>query len=768
MNKKEKVSVGLPDNLREIIIEIPEDEPKPWDGKSELNYIGKRVKRIDGIDKTTGKAKYTFDVKIPGMLYAKFLRSDFPSGTISEIDLSKAQKLKGVYSVLPAQDDLPLIIRYAGQEIAAVAAETAEIAETALQQITFKHTTSDFVLSVEDAIRENAPLVYQTTVKEKTTEGDLDSSESSVVQEGNIRGPKIFPEDENAEKFDDYLRNCEVIHTAEYRTQVQTHSAMETHGVVVEWGSDDKVKVWASTQGTFSVRNDIADYFKLKYNDVRVITEFMGGGFGAKFGAGLYGIMAAKLSRATGKPVRLMLDRKGEHLSVGNRPDSLQKLSIGATKEGKIKALKLISLGTGGVGTGAGTSGPIKNIYDYEKIYVEESDVFINAGPAAAFRAPGHPQGAFALEQTIDEMAHKLGIDPLEFRRINTTGNYIRQAQYVLGAEKFGWDKRNQVPGSIKGPIKRGFGVANSVWYYIYNKGFVATVTINRRGEVQVINGVQDIGGGIGTVLAMIVAEELGLEPDQITVKIGDTDNGFGPASGGSQTTAGITPAVRNAAYKAKIRMIELAASILGITTDKVTMEGSRFSDGDDISKSLSFQQVAAKIPGDEIRVTAERRSDNLGREEIKTTIDGVQFADVTVDTGTGVVKVNRIVAVHDCGRPMDRLTLESQINGGIIQGISYALYENRILDRNTGIMVNPNLEMYKIAGARDVPQIETIIMDFNQAMNSTGAMGIGEPATIPTSAAIANAVFNAIGVRLRSLPITPDKILAALEEQSK
>ncbi|MFQ5707075.1 MAG: xanthine dehydrogenase family protein molybdopterin-binding subunit [bacterium] len=762
MAKEVKLKVGVQSNLHEVTQEIPDDVPRPWDGSDKLKYIGGRVTRIDGREKTTGRAKFTFDVQLPGMLYAKFLRSPHPAAVVKRIDTSEAERYAGVKAVLTVQDQLPMVVRFAGQEILAVAAETAQQAEEALQRVKIEYDVRSFVVDVDQARQANAPLVFNTQVEEKKSAGDLPGAAEKTGQQGNIRGPVIRPRGGTSEKVDAALASSHAVVEATYRTQVQTHCAMETHGVVAHWDDEKHLRVWASTQGTFTVRDELAEVLGLPKSNVRVITPYMGGGFGAKFGAGIFGVMAAKLARKTRKPVRLMLDRKEEHLAVGNRPNSVQKLTIGADKSGHLKGIKLISYGTAGVGTGAGTSGPARNIYQSETIYTEESDVFINAGPGAAFRAPGHPQGAFALEQAIDELAYKLKMDPLEFRRLNTANNEVRQVEYEIGAKKFGWQKRNPKPGADRGPIKRGLGMANAVWYYIYGTGFQATLQVNSDGSVELSNGVQDIGGGIGTIMAMVVAEELGLQPTDIAVRIGDTDWGFGPASGGSQTTAGITPAVRNAAYLAKLKMFEIAAPILQVQPEQLTLADGKIFAVTHPSKSLTWKQVASKIPGDKFSVLGERVRDY--REFNPRTTAGVQFAEVEVDTETGTVKVNRVVAVHDCGRPMDRLTLESQVNGGIIQGISYALFENRILDRNTGVMVNPNLENYKIAGSLDIPEIQAVIIDVNHGQSSTGAVGIGEPATVPTSAAIANAIFHAIGVRIRELPMTPDKILAALE----
>jgi xanthine dehydrogenase YagR molybdenum-binding subunit len=538
---------------------------------------------------------------------------------------------------------------------------------------------------------------------------------------------------------------------------------METHGVVAKW-DEGKITIWASTQGTFTVRNQVADHFGVPKSNVRVITKFMGGGFGSKLKADTYTMLAVKLSRKSNRPVRMMLSRKEDHLATGNRPDSIQTVSIGATKEGQITGIKLITYGTGGIAGGAGTSGPAQAIYDVEQKYIQEADVFTNAGPSAPFRAPGHPQGAFALEQTIDDLAIKMGMDPMELRIKNTMSDNVRQEEYKIGAENVGWAKRNPKPGAENGIIKSGIGMANSVWYYIYATGSHVSLRVNDDGSVHLRSGVQDIGGGIVTPMAMIVAEELGLEPSDIRVTIGDTEFGLAPSSGGSQTTAGLTPAVRNAAYTAKQRLIKVAADLMEVDKEKVQLgEGGVFRVADP-KKEITWKEVTQELGefyGGQLSVTGDRTEDyyQTGRWRIS----GIQFAEVDVDTETGEIKVKRVVAIHDCGRTMNKLTTENQINGGIIQGISYALYENRILDRNTGVMVNPNMESYKIAGAREVPVIESHIIDLNLGQSSTAAAGIGEPATIPTSAAIANAVYHAIGVRIRELPMTPSVVLKAL-----
>jgi xanthine dehydrogenase YagR molybdenum-binding subunit len=746
MPREEKLFVGINKDLKEITVPIPDADPKPWDGKDDLKYIGKKIPRIDGTYKTTGRARYTYDIKVPGMIYGKIVRSPYPAAMVTKIDTSQAEKLPGVRAIVPAKDELPFPVRFSGQDVVAIAADTEHIAEEAANLMKIEYDQKPFVATLDDAMKENAPPVYF---------GDEERTK-------NITRANIEPEDGNPGDIDTVLNSSDHKVEATFRTQVQTHSPMETHGVVAKW-DEGKITIWASTQGTFTVRNQVADHFGIPKSNVRVITKFMGGGFGSKLKADTYTMLAVKLARKSKKPVRMMLSRKEDHLTTGNRPDSLQTVSVGATKEGKITAIKLKSFGTAGIGRGADVGNPARLIYDVEKIYSEEADVYTNAGPSAPFRAPGHPQGTFAFEQSVDDLAYKIGIDPIEFRIKNSASDKVRQVEYKIGSEKFGWSKRNPKPGADTGVIKTGVGMANSLWFYIYAPGTHISLRVNDDGSVHLRSGVQDIGGGIVTPMAMIVAEELGLKPSDIKVTIGDTEFGLAPSSGGSQTTSGVTPAARNAAYAAKQKLLKIAADLMEVEKEDVKLtEGGLFSTGDS-KKKMTWKEVTEEIPGGQFTVTADRTVDYYQSERWK--ISGVQFAEVEVDMGTGIVKVKRMVAVHDCGRPMNRLTIENQINGGIIQGVSYALYENRILDRNTGVMVNPNLENYKIAGAQEVPVIESHILDLNLGQSSTGAIGIGEPATIPTSAAIANAVYHAIGVRVRELPMTPSVVLKALNK---
>jgi xanthine dehydrogenase YagR molybdenum-binding subunit len=783
--------------VEEIEREVSADEPPPLGLNSELSVVGKRTPRVDGRLKVTGAAKYTADVRLPGMLFARMVTSPHPHARILSIDTSAAvshpnvravhilERVRDVAELRDKSKELPSkypVVRFAGQPIAAVAATTQADADEAARLVKVEYEPLPFVVDKDEARKDDAPQVFPGAADQSGTAGG-GGGPSGIRQKGNVRGPvRGGPRGRKPGDVEKGFKEADTIVEGEFRTQVQTHSALETHGVVADW-KPEGLTVYASTQGTASVRDELAEIFDLKKSQVRVITEFMGGGFGAKFGAGNFGVLATHLSRQASAPVRLMLDRKDEHLSVGNRPDSVQRLRIGAKRDGTLTAIQLEAYGTAGTGTGAGCAGPAQNMYECGAIATEESDVFTHAGPAAAFRAPGHPQGCFALEQLIDELAEKLNVDPLTLRdKIDKSD--ARREERRIGAERVGWSRRH-APGADAGAVKRGVGVAQAIWYRFVDMDSSAEVRITRDGSVELMSGVQDIGGGIRTALAQVIAEELGLRPQDVTVRIGDTAFPAGPASGGSVTTGSITPPTRNAAFKVKQQFVEQVSQAFGTMPNRVVLKGGRVliydtdpnrEDGDRQGRSyaaapvktLSFRQAASKLQTEQIAARADRSKDysavgGEGATGGRVIYGGVQFAEVAVDTETGVIKVERVVAMHDCGRPLNPLALESQINGGVLQGISYALYEDRLLDRRTGRMVNANLEQYKIVGARETPLIESIIIEEYLGRSSTDAGGIGEPSTIPTAAAVANAVYNATGARMRELPMTPARVLAAL-----
>jgi xanthine dehydrogenase YagR molybdenum-binding subunit len=759
---------GIPQNgLQHKEREVAQDEPPPLPANAELKYIGKPTERYDGPAKAMGKGKYTADINLPGMLYARLVDATVPHGRIVSIDTSAAEKVPGVravhviehvYGVAELRDpkqETPSrypMVRYAGQPIAGVAAISQQIANDAAALVKVQYDTMPFVVDRSDARSDDAPMVFPGPADAAGSAGG-GGGPKGVPQKGNVHGPQQKKIGDTDKGFSE----ADVIVEGEYFTQVQTHSALETHGFVVDW-KPDEVTVYASTQGTSSVRNEFADVFKLPKSKVRVITEFMGGGFGAKFGAGNEGVVAANLSRKANAPVKLMLDRRQEHI-VCNRPDSHQKLKIGAKQDGTLTAIALTSYGTAGVGTGAGTAGPATNMYKCPNLLTEEYDVFVNAGPGAAFRAPGHPQGCFAFEQTIDDLAAKLKMDPLTLRE-KIDENPARKVERQLILERTNW--RNRKPdGSDTGPVKRGMGVAQSVWYRFVNMNSSCEVRVSRDGSVELMSAVQDLGTGTKTMLAVIVAEEFGIPPASVGIRIGDTRFPIGPDSGGSVTAGSITPAARNAAYQAKQKLFAAVAPQLGTTPDNLVLQSGRVVFKNDASRSFSLKQVTAKLPMDQISAQATRVAE-YAKERI--TYGGVDYVELAVDTETGRVHIEKVFGAHDCGRPINPTGVISQINGGILQGISYALFEQRIMDRNAGYMLNANLENYKILGAREVPEIEIVLVENYIAQSSTDAAGIGESAGIITlAAAIGNAFYNATGVRMRKIPMTPANVLSAL-----
>jgi xanthine dehydrogenase YagR molybdenum-binding subunit len=759
---------GIPqDGLTQKERQVPIDEPPPLGQNSELTYIGKPTPRYDGPQKVSGRGKYTADIQLPGMLYARMVDASVPHGRITSIDASAAEQVPGVKAVhviehtfglaelRDPKQELPSkypVIRYAGQPIAGVAATSPQIAADAAALVKVTYDTMPFVVDKQDARDPDAPEVFPGPADEAGSAGG-GGGPKNVAQVGNVHGPQQKKVGDVEQGF----AEADAVVESEYFTQVQTHSALETHGFVVDW-KPEEVTVYASTQGTASVRDEFAAVFNLPKSQVRVITEYMGGGFGAKFGAGNEGVVAAHLSRKASAPVKLMLDRKQEHI-VCNRPDSHQKLKIGAKKDGTLTAIALTSYGTAGVGTGAGTAGPATNMYKCPNLLTEEYDVFINAGPGAAFRAPGHPQGCFAFEQAIDELAAKLNMDPLEFRD-KIDDNPARRVERTVIRDRTDWKNRRPA-GSDTGPVKRGMGIAQSVWYRFVDMDSSCEVRVSRDGSVELMSSVQDLGTGTKTLLAIVVAEEFGIPPSEVVIRIGDTRYPIGPNSGGSVTAGSITPAVRNAAWQAKQKLFAAAAPKLKTTLDNLVVRGNKVVVKNDESRSFTIKQLAAKIPTSEISAHVTR-----GPEYAKERIiyGGVDYVELAVDTETGRVHIEKVFGAHDCGRPINPLGVISQINGGMLQGISYALFEERVMDRKQGYMLNANLENYKILGAREVPEIQVELVENYIAQSSTDAAGIGESAGIITmAAAIGNAFYNATGVRMRKIPMTPANVLAAL-----
>lgn len=771
---KKKTIVEVEDVYHEVVVEVPAQEPAAWGRDAELAVVGKPQPRVEAAEIVSGRAKYTHDINLPGMLYAKTLRSPYAHARIVRIDTSRAEALPGVKAVLTHKDlpDMPwpfqgpnaklldTTLRYVGDEVAVVAAVDEPTAEDALRLIEVEYEELPFVLDPEKALEADAPKVWP--------EGNVLRGKPNVYERGNI---------------EQGLAEADVVVEQTFRSQHQVHACAETHASVAQWRGN-KLTLWDSTQGAHTVREQLAQLLRMPIANVRVITQHMGGGFGSKLWLNKYTVLAALLAKRTGRPVKIILDRKEDALAMGNRPANIMQLKGGCKRDGTLTALYMKSFGTiGAYPTGADCGTPLREIYRCPNVKTEEYDIHINADQARPHRAPGHVQGTWALEQLIDMLAEKVGLDPLEFRRKNYSEIDPRRNQpysskgleraYSEGAAKFGWETRAERKRQLSTATKkRGYGMATQIWGGGGGPPGYCIVRINSDGTADVLCGAQDIGTATRTTFLQIAAEELGMKPEQVSIAMGDTEAcPYGPASGGSRTTPSMGPAVRMAAADAKRQLLDLASRVMKIPAERLAAKDGKIFDTQEPSVSKTIAEVARQMRTAWISPHAQIigkgfRGPNPDGVSLNTW--GAQFAEVEVGVETGEVRVLRIVAAHESGRIVNPLTATNQVEGGVVQAIGFALHERRVLDPTTGQMLNANLRDYKLPTALDVPAIEPVFVALSDPVaNSVGAKGLGEPPMIPTAGAIANAVYDAIGVRLTETPMTPEKILKVLEEKA-
>jgi xanthine dehydrogenase YagR molybdenum-binding subunit len=639
--------------------------------------------RVEGPDKVAGRARYSCDVRLPGQLYAAVLRSPLPHARVRRVDLSKALKLPGVPAALCAFDSPDIewyetsrlfdrTVRLIGDEVAAVAAESEELARDALRLIEVDYEALPFD-------------VARGVAQEPTMEG-----------RGDIAAG---------------LRAADLVLEETYTTPTALHNALESHGCTAAW-EGERLTLYESTQGMFDVRDEVAEKLGLPAERVRVVTEHMGGGFGAKQVAWKHSVIAALLARRAARPVQLFLDRTAENLAAGNRNATRQHLRLAANRDGHLTAIDVRIEVDGGAysvgGEDSDVAGTYLTLYRCANVRTEQRVLRTNLGPAVAFRAPGHAEANFALESAMDELAHRLELDPVALRLANYTELDQRKGKPYTSAQSL-----RRCITAVSQHLKPGMGFAAHDWMAGAGHPPAEVRVELRGGRAKLTVGVQDIGTGSRTGLATLLSRELGLPMDAITVELGDTARGVrGPTSSGSATLPSLAPALIEAARQAK-------ASGVG--------EAKR----------------------------AKNRSDR----SIRTC--GAQCAEVEVDTETGELRVLRVVAAHDCGRVVDAVLAESQILGGITQALGYALSEERRVDAALGEVLNANLEEYKVATLGDVPEILNLTESMpDEEANPSGVKGLGEPPLIPTAAAIANAVFRATGVRVRDLPLQREKLL--------
>ena len=567
--------------------------------------------------------------------------------------------------------------------MAAVAAESEELAEDALRLIEVDYEPLAFTTGLDDGER----------------------GEPATARRGDVeRG----------------MREADIIIDQTYGTQTALHNALEPHGCTACWEGDTLI-LYESTQGIFAVRAQVAEGLGLPQERVRVVTRHMGGGFGAKQIAWKHSLIAARLAQLAGRPVQLMLEREAENLAAGNRNATRQRVRLGAKRDGTLTAIDVHALvQTGAYSPGGEDSdviGTYQTLYRCPNLRAVQVPVHTHTGPAVAFRAPGHAEGSFALESAMDELSRALGMDPIELRLRNyttvdqqsnkpyTSPDSLRRCYELI--------KKSLEKMETKGK-NRGWGFAAHDWAGgAGHPPAEVRVELHADGRARILTGTQDIGTGTRTALCQIAAEALGLPPEKLSIELGDTGARlYAPTSAGSATLATLGPAVLQAAREAK-----------------------------------AAGQARAE------------RGPNPADKSIRTC--GAQAVQVEVDAGTGAVRVLRVIAAHDCGRIINAQLVESQVIGGITQGLGYALSEERVLDAASGVVLNANLEEYKVQTAADLAEIlnETASQPDWEA-NPTGAKGIGEPPLIPTAAAVANAIDDAVGIRIRELPCKREKLL--------
>jgi CO/xanthine dehydrogenase Mo-binding subunit len=724
---------------------LVDDDPAPeWAQDSELQVIGRPARRLSGPARVGGSARYISDITLHGMLHAAVLRSPHANAHVAALDLEAAAAVPGVHAVMgpgegPPYEGLALLTDrpdYAGAAVAAVAAETPEAAAQALEALAARLEELPFVVDLETALERSA-----------------------------FTGE---PEDEERGNPDAALARADVVVRCEYRTPAQLHNALEPHCAVAEWDPAG-LTVWASTQGIFAARDELAEAFDLDLDRVRVLCEYMGGGFGAKQGAGIEGMIAAELARRARRPVRLVYSRREENLSAGCRAPTVQRYAIGARRDGTLSGIECEALcGVGSSGYTMPVLVPATTLYRIDDVRAMTVPLKLNLGFSNSFRAPGVMEGVFGFEGAIDELAEELGIDPIELRRRNHvdveqqsgdpyTSKRLLEA-YDRAAELAGWEGRDALRSD--GRVRRGMGVASQIWWGGGGPPAHAHVRLERGGRPTVVVGFQDIGTGTMTACAVVAAEMLGVRVEDVQVQAGDTArSGYGPTSGGSQTLASAAPAVRTASWHVRRQLLDLASDLFEISAADLELRDGRIHSRD---RALDepITAVTEKL-GDAALVGSGSRGPNP--EGMRSHTFGCQIAQVAVDTLTGLVTVERVVAVHDVGRIVNPMGATSQVTGGVLQGIGFALFEERVVDPTTGTVVNPNLEDYRLPTIADTPEIVCDFVGLPDPELPLGIKGLGEPPIIPTAPAIGNAIAHATGVRLREAPFTPARVLEAL-----
>ena len=732
--------------------------------EKEFSVVGKRIPRIDAYERVSGQAQYTGDIQLPGMLYARVLRSPHPHAKIVSIDTSKAERLPGVKAVVHhGNAQIPWSsgghthrrfifnnpVRYVGDAVAAVAATDRHIAEEALGLIEIKYEKLPHVLDANEALKPDAPKI--------TPEGNLSVG----------KGAFSAPIEESWGDLEKGFKEADRVFEDTYITKHVNNAQLERRVSVAKWDAG-KLTVFASTQGVSNARTDIAKDFDLPLSKVRVVCKYMGGGFGNKNQAQDYDYMAAVLARVSGQPVKLEFTREDDYIGMHGRWSSEQHYKIGVKKDGTITAVQLDAVTNMGAyrkqsGNLSGTD--FYNIPNFKKVI---KPVHTNTVVAANYRAPAYPQSVFGFASFLDQIAFELGINPVEMfqknriqkykSKIPFTSNYLEEC-IIEGSKRIGWNEKWHKPGAMSGPKKHGIGMA--LGGYPFRPGLgAATIRVNPDGTAHVLVGVTDIGTGAKSTMAIIAAEALGIPLNQLQLTNGDTDvTPYSVGESGSRTTAFTGPAVIAAAEDVRRQIFNLAAGQLKVKPEELDLrEGQVFVKADP-SQKIPLER-AVRNAGELIG----RATTNPAFKDVEGKSFVAHFAEVEVDTWTGHVKITRYVAAHDSGTILNRLPAESQIKGGVMQGVGMAFSEELLIDKLTAIPINPNYRDAKVPTHLEAPEVEVIFIEHADPYGPFGGKVVGEPPITAAVATIANAIFNATGKRFKELPITPDKILRAVQ----
>jgi xanthine dehydrogenase YagR molybdenum-binding subunit len=775
-----------------------------WPDPATRPLLGKKISRVDGPVKVSGRAKYTFDYNPDGLLAGKILRCPYAHARITSIDTSAADKMPGVKAVQVIQKPGTEIF-WAGDEVVGVAAVDEQTAEDAIRAINVKYevlphfvsdaeppqniATNNGPISQEDfEDMEDNQVPDEQVVAAIKHQGisfhpddkylkDLQASgaDPSVVQA--LRTAKYAPPSGSRSPYkktavqtegepDKAFASAAAVVEGLYGASAITHCCLESHGMASEWPTDNELLVHISTQNLSGIAPQIAEPMGIPAGNIQVMQQYIGGGFGSKFSPDRWGIAATQLSKsAGGKPVKIMLERAAELEVAGMRPSSFARVKMAADKDGKLVAWESRSWGTGGMG-GGGTP-PLPYIFEIPNQRKQNVAISTNQGSARAWRAPNHPQAAAITMCAMEDLAAKMNLDPADFltRNLDLTGPRakIYKDELPIAAEMIDW-KKNWHPRGDKtaGPVKRGMGLSIHTWG---GRGHNSDcdLTIHPDGSVEIKMATQDLGTGARTIIIIVAADSLGIPMENVKLLIGDSRYPVSGASGGSTTSGGVTASTRRAAVDARNQLFAKVASSLKAKPEELEAVNATIRVKSDPSRSLSWKEACTKIGAMPMTVRGKNPDKSKPPDLTNSGVGGVQMADVSVDIETGIVRVNKMVAVQDCGLVVDVKTAASQVMGALIMGISYALYEEKILDPVTGRMLNPNMDFYRLAGIADIGDLKVHMMT-GKGYDERGVIGLAEPPVVSPGAAISNAVANAIGVRVPFLPLTPARVLEALE----